>query len=79
MESIYLNIQAVNTHREKPAVITQMHNRINITYTIDRAELFLNMFIKHILFIYIFYLFLFQNVDVTRQPEEALRTVPEHF
>ncbi|GAA6095924.1 6-phosphofructo-2-kinase/fructose-2,6-bisphosphatase 1 isoform X4 [Tachysurus ichikawai] len=38
VESIYLNIQAVNTHREKPA-----------------------------------------NVDVTRRPEEALRTVPEHF
>lgn len=38
VESIYLNIQAVNTHREKPA-----------------------------------------NVDVTRGPEEALRTVPEHF
>ncbi|XP_053096926.1 6-phosphofructo-2-kinase/fructose-2,6-bisphosphatase 1 isoform X2 [Pangasianodon hypophthalmus] len=38
VESIYLNIQAVNTHRGKPA-----------------------------------------NVDVTRKPEEALRTVPEHF
>ncbi|XP_060793435.1 6-phosphofructo-2-kinase/fructose-2,6-bisphosphatase 1 isoform X3 [Neoarius graeffei] len=38
VESIYLNIQAVNTHREKPA-----------------------------------------NVDVTRQPEEALHTVPEHY
>ncbi|KAK3518964.1 hypothetical protein QTP70_016211 [Hemibagrus guttatus] len=38
VESIYLNIQAVNTHREKPV-----------------------------------------NVDVTRRPEEALRTVPEHF
>ncbi|XP_027000371.1 6-phosphofructo-2-kinase/fructose-2,6-bisphosphatase 1 isoform X4 [Tachysurus fulvidraco] len=38
VESIDLKIQAVNTHREKPA-----------------------------------------NVDVTRRPEEALRTVPEHF
>ncbi|XP_036446767.1 6-phosphofructo-2-kinase/fructose-2,6-bisphosphatase 1 isoform X3 [Colossoma macropomum] len=38
IESFYLNIKAVNTHREKPA-----------------------------------------NVDVTRRPEEALWTVPEHF
>uniref|UniRef100_A0A8B9HW45 6-phosphofructo-2-kinase/fructose-2,6-biphosphatase 1 n=1 Tax=Astyanax mexicanus TaxID=7994 RepID=A0A8B9HW45_ASTMX len=38
VESFYLNIKAVNTHRERPA-----------------------------------------NVDVTRGPEEALRTVPDHF
>ncbi|XP_017952165.1 6-phosphofructo-2-kinase/fructose-2,6-bisphosphatase 1 isoform X3 [Xenopus tropicalis] len=38
VESIYLNIEAVNTHREKPF-----------------------------------------NVDVSRDPEEALDTVPEHF
>ncbi|XP_062872265.1 6-phosphofructo-2-kinase/fructose-2,6-bisphosphatase 1 isoform X2 [Trichomycterus rosablanca] len=38
VESVYLNIKAVNTHREKPS-----------------------------------------NVDVTRLPEEALLTVPEHF
>ncbi|XP_069799081.1 6-phosphofructo-2-kinase/fructose-2,6-bisphosphatase 1 isoform X1 [Dendropsophus ebraccatus] len=38
VESIYLNIEAVNTHREKPS-----------------------------------------NVEVSRDPEEALDTVPEHF
>ncbi|XP_068965106.1 6-phosphofructo-2-kinase/fructose-2,6-bisphosphatase 1 isoform X2 [Petaurus breviceps papuanus] len=38
VESIYLNVEAVNTHREKP-----------------------------------------ENVDVTREPEEALDTVPAHY
>ncbi|XP_053551496.1 6-phosphofructo-2-kinase/fructose-2,6-bisphosphatase 1 isoform X2 [Bombina bombina] len=38
VESIYLNVEAVNTHRERPS-----------------------------------------NVDVTRDPEKALETVPEHF
>ncbi|XP_066213576.1 6-phosphofructo-2-kinase/fructose-2,6-bisphosphatase 1 isoform X3 [Saccopteryx leptura] len=38
MESIYLNVEAVNTHREKP-----------------------------------------ENVDITREPEEALDTVPAHY
>ncbi|XP_015279743.1 PREDICTED: 6-phosphofructo-2-kinase/fructose-2,6-bisphosphatase 1 isoform X2 [Gekko japonicus] len=38
VESIFLNIEAVNTHRERP-----------------------------------------QNVDVTRDPEEALDTVPDHY
>ncbi|KAM5145454.1 6-phosphofructo-2-kinase/fructose-2,6-bisphosphatase-like [Mantella aurantiaca] len=38
VESIYLNVEAVNTHREKPS-----------------------------------------NVEVSRDPEEALDTVPEHF
>lgn len=38
VESIYLNVEAVNTHREKP-----------------------------------------ENVDITREPEEALDTVPAHY
>ncbi|XP_014584150.2 6-phosphofructo-2-kinase/fructose-2,6-bisphosphatase 1 isoform X3 [Equus caballus] len=38
VESIYLNVEAVNTHREKP-----------------------------------------ENVDITREPEEALDTVPDHY
>ncbi|XP_074873693.1 6-phosphofructo-2-kinase/fructose-2,6-bisphosphatase 1 [Carettochelys insculpta] len=38
VESIFLNVEAVNTHRERP-----------------------------------------QNVDVSREPEEALRTVPPHY
>lgn len=50
VESIYLNIQAVNTHREKPAVITQMHNRA------ANSALFLNM-CKHIVFVYVYILF----------------------
>ncbi|KAL4655474.1 6-phosphofructo-2-kinase/fructose-2,6-bisphosphatase-like isoform X1 [Arapaima gigas] len=67
VESIFLNVEAVNTHRDKPVVSKGLLNgwsgaqrptAVNSSY----SQSFLSL----------------QNVDVTRDPEEALQTVPEH-
>ncbi|XP_044539014.1 6-phosphofructo-2-kinase/fructose-2,6-bisphosphatase 1-like isoform X1 [Gracilinanus agilis] len=67
VESIYLNIEAVNTHREKPEELPPCSSGQPPTNPsledLSEGLPSLNP----------------QNVDVSREPEEALDTVPAHY
>lgn len=81
MESIFLNVEAVNTHREKPQVREGGIWGINYSPP-NGGDTFWGEKIR-------FWgehspptntkLFAPQNVDVSRPPAEALITVPEHY
>ncbi|KAH0628868.1 hypothetical protein JD844_010469 [Phrynosoma platyrhinos] len=84
VESIFLNIEAVNTHRERPQ---------HLSYKASQAPLYRHFRAvpmaspeptkqpcrKDLGLPPLPCLFDLQNVDVTRDPEEALDTVPDHY
>ncbi|XP_077696267.1 6-phosphofructo-2-kinase/fructose-2,6-bisphosphatase 1 [Eretmochelys imbricata] len=84
VESIFLNVEAVNTHRERPQVTPApkssllphyRHYRTNPLASLEPTKW------SHLedLGLTTFSQLGVQNVDVTREPEEALGTVPPHY
>ena len=84
VEQFYLNVPAVNTHREKPSVsftIYLMAQTGVISYCIITQTLLIISVVSKISCFFKIDLTctcFFQNVSTNRKPEEALQTVPPH-
>ncbi|XP_029463191.1 6-phosphofructo-2-kinase/fructose-2,6-bisphosphatase 1 isoform X2 [Rhinatrema bivittatum] len=89
VESIYLNVEAVNTHRDRPSHLTQKPSQAPLyrhyhamplaspepTKKPHLEDLGEAAVPSTLLLISVYP----QNVEVSRDPEEALDTVPDHF
>lgn len=75
VESVFLNIEAVNTHRERPEVnkaAVCLYGEMHVTARLSEVINVLRQTDSE-------RTCFFQNVDVDRDPAEALETVPEHI